>query len=51
MQSVTGINTATRFCTLMNQGMVNRYRYGPDQDYLDKMRFDMNAKAVLLQAS
>lgn len=27
MQSVTGINTATRFCMLMNNGMVNRYRY------------------------
>lgn len=51
MQSVTSINTATRFCTLMNDGRVARARYGPNTDYLSKMRSDLNEMAQYLQNS
>jgi sugar-specific transcriptional regulator TrmB len=35
----------------MNDGKVNRYRYNALDDYLDKMRFDLNSMAVKLQKS
>ena len=49
MQAITGINTATRFCNLIQNGVVNRYRYGTGADFLLKMRNDLNVKAISLQ--
>ena len=49
MQSITGINTATRFCNLINNGTLIRDRYGNGSDFLLKMRDDLNQKAIDLQ--
>ena len=38
MQSITGINNAARFCLLMNDGQVNRTRYGNRTDFFSKMK-------------
>ena len=48
MQSITGINNAARFCLLMNNGKVNRTRYGAGTDFFAKMRTDLNTKAINL---
>ena len=51
MKSITAINTATRFSCLINNGTVNRYRYGSGQDYLAKMKSDLNENAETMQKS
>lgn len=51
MTSITTINTATRFSCLINNGTVNRYRYGATDDYLAKMKNDLNYYAEIMQAS
>jgi hypothetical protein len=37
MMSVSGINNAARFCQLINDGRVNRSRYGYGTDFFAKM--------------
>lgn len=49
MQSVTSINTATRMSCLINNGTLNRFRYGATSDYFTKLKLDINEKAVTIQ--
>ncbi len=36
---------------MINNGTLNRYRYGSNQDYLAKMRSDLDLNAQILQQS
>ena len=49
MLSVTGINNAARFCSLMNEGKVDIARYGKGTNFSIKMKSDLNTKAIELQ--
>jgi hypothetical protein len=49
MASITSIGSGTRVSVLIEEGILSKYRYGADQDYLTLIRADIKEKATILQ--